>query len=190
MDETSTFGLPSRTPKTWEGVSLRGPVGRFDANFAFRGAPGTKASFAFDLPEKGYSNTFLVYGVPVTAAVDLSGNVEIFVKGSATLNRQLEFEEVTVAPGTTVTGNITISLAVVFGLAKIAATGSPTVTIEIELKYTSGSGNDLAWRGGGAHYGGGIHLLGFGQRHPVRGYPGTLDLPLRRCRSGGLPASG
>lgn len=47
----------------------------------------------------------------MTAAVDLSGNVEIFVRGSAVLNRQLEFEEIAVAPGTTVTGNVTISVS-------------------------------------------------------------------------------
>ncbi len=151
VDETSTFGATIKgQPKILgKEFSLEGGLsGDFDANFAFQRGTGTiKASFAFDLPEKGYSKTFLVYGVPVTAAVDLSGNVEIFVKGSATLNRQLEFEEVTVAPGTTVTGNITISLAAVFGLAKIAATGSPTVTIEIELKYTSGGGTATTWRG-------------------------------------------
>jgi hypothetical protein len=151
VNETSTFGATIKGQPTILGkeFGLEGGLsGDFDPNFAFQRGTGTiRASFGFDLPEKGYSKTFLVYGVPVTAAVDLSGNVEIFVRGGAVLNRQLEFEEVTVAPGTTVTGNITISLAAVFGLAKIAATGSPTVTIEIELKYTSANGTTTTWQG-------------------------------------------
>ncbi|MBN2060467.1 MAG: hypothetical protein JW882_08630 [Deltaproteobacteria bacterium] len=151
VNETSTFealltGQPIILGKEFD---MDGSLsGEFDANFAFqRGTGNIGSSFSFDLPSKGYSRTFFVYGVPVTAAVDLSGNVTIFVKGSAILNRQLEFEEIIVAPGTTVTGNITISLAAVFGLAKIAATGSPTVTMEIELKYTSLSGTETVWRG-------------------------------------------
>ncbi len=151
IDETSTFGAAIKGQPVILGheFGLEGGLsGDFDQNFAFQRGNGTlRASFAFDLPEKGYSKTFLIYGVPVTAAVDLSGNVEIFIRGSAVLNRQLEFEEITVAPGTTVTGNVTISLSAVFGLAKIAATGSPTATVEIELRYTTASGTTTTWRG-------------------------------------------
>jgi hypothetical protein len=151
IDETSTFGATIKGKPTILGkeFGLEGGLsGDFDPNFSFqRGTGNVRASFSFDLPAKGYSKTFLVYMIPVTAAVDLSGNVEIFVRGGAVLNRQMEFEEVTVAPGTTVTGNITISLAAVLGLAKIAATGSPTVTVEIELKYTSASGTATTWHG-------------------------------------------
>ncbi len=151
IDETSTFGATIKGQPVILGheFGLEGGLsGDFDQNFAFQRGNGTlRASFAFDLPEKGYSKTFLIYGVPVTAAVDLSGNVEIFIRGSAVLNRQLEFEEITVAPGTTVTGNVTISLSAVFGLAKIAATGSPTATVEIELRYTTASGTTTTWRG-------------------------------------------
>ncbi|MCK9362409.1 MAG: hypothetical protein M0P74_02225 [Syntrophales bacterium] len=151
IDETSTFGATVKGKPTILGkeFDLEGGLsGDFDPNFAFqRGTGNLRASFGFDLPEKGYSKTFLVYGVPITAAVDLSGNVEIFVRGAAVLNRQLEFEEITVAPGTTVTGNITISLSAVFGLAKISATGSPSVTLEIEMKYTSANGTNTTWRG-------------------------------------------
>lgn len=151
VDETSIFGATVKgQPKILgEEFALEGGLsGDFDPNFAFqRGNGALKANFAFDLPSKGFSKTFLVYGVPITAAVDLSGNVEIFVRGSAVLNRQLEFEEISVAPGTTVTGNVTISLSAVFGLAKIAATGSPTATVEIELKYTSASGTTTTWQG-------------------------------------------
>jgi Tol biopolymer transport system component len=151
VDETSTFGATVKGKPTILGqeFDLEGGLsGEFDPNFAFqRGTGALRASFAFDLPEKGFSKTFLIYGVPITAAVDLSGNVEIFIRGGAVLNRQLEFEEITVAPGTTVTGNVTISLSAVFGLAKIAATGSPTATVEIELKYTTASGTTTTWRG-------------------------------------------
>jgi len=151
IDETSTFGatITGQPVILGQEFGMEGELsGDFDERFAFQRGNGTlQASFAFDLPEKGYSKTFFIYGVPVTAAVDLSGNVEIFVRGSAILNRQLEFEEIAVAPGTTVTGNMTISLSAVFGLAKIAATGSPTATVEIELKYTSASGTDTTWRG-------------------------------------------
>ncbi|MDI9571432.1 MAG: NosD domain-containing protein [Pseudomonadota bacterium] len=151
VNETSAFeatltGKPTILGKE---IDMEGSLsGEFDANFAFqRGTGNISSSVSFDLPSKGYSRTFLVYGIPVTAAVDLSGNVEIFVNGSAVLNRQLEFEEIIIAPGTTVTGNVTISLAAVFGLAKIAATGSPTVTMEIELRYTTASGTETTWRG-------------------------------------------
>ena len=151
VNETSTFGATIKgQPKILgKEFGLEGGLsGDFDANFAFLRGTGTiGADFSFDLPEKGFSKTFLIYGVPVTAAVDLSGNVVIFIKGSAVLNRQLEFEEVSVEPGTTVTGHITISLAAVFGLAKISATGSPSVTIKILMKYTSANGTSTTWSG-------------------------------------------
>jgi hypothetical protein len=151
VDETSTFGATIKGKPVILGkeFTLEGGLsGTFDPSFAFQQGNGTlKASFSFDLPSKGFSKTFLVYGVPITAAVDLSGNVEIFIHGSAVLNKKLEFKEITVAPGTTVTGDVTISLSAVFGLAKIAATGSPTATVQIEVKYTTDSGTKTKWHG-------------------------------------------
>lgn len=151
VNETSTFGATVSGEPTILGQSFSlegGLSGDFDPDFAFqRGNGSLRAGFEFDLPKKGYAKTILVYGVPITVAVDLSGNVEIFVQGSAVLNRELEFERVTVAPGTTVTGHITISLSAVFGLAKLAATGSPTATVEIELTYTTDSGTETTWQG-------------------------------------------
>jgi len=151
VDETSVFGAVVQGEPTILGYEFGlegGLSGEFDSNFAFQRGNGTvRAEFGFDLPSKGYSKTFLIYGVPITAAVDLSGNVDIFIRGGAVLNRQVEFEEVTVAPGTTVTGHITVSLSAVFGLAKIAATGSPTATVEIEIRYTTADGTTTTWQG-------------------------------------------
>lgn len=129
--------------------SINGSLtGNFDPDFIFqRGTGRLNASTSFDLPEKGYSKTFIVYGVPITVAVDLSGNVEIYVNGVAILNRNVEFERVTVTPGTTITGNITLSLSAVLGLAKISATGSPTATFEIEITYVTTAGTATTWHG-------------------------------------------
>lgn len=151
LDESSIFSAEaSGTPMVLgREIELEGALsGEFDAEFRFlRGNGEIAASTAFDLPEKGYSKTFLIYGVPVTAAVDLSGDVTLFVNGSAVLNRSLEFEEASVSPGVTVTGNVTVSLSAVAGLAKIAATGSPSVTLDIRIHYQTDAGTTTTWSG-------------------------------------------
>jgi thiol-disulfide isomerase/thioredoxin len=130
-------------------ITLEGSMkGVFDQRFEFDHGKGElRASTSFDLPEKGYSKTFLIYGVPVTAAIDLGGNVEVYVNGEVVLNSKLAFQEGTITPGTTITGTITISLSVVYGLAKIAASGEPSVTLEIEISYSTEEGTDATWRG-------------------------------------------
>ncbi len=151
INEISNFGATIKGKPTILGQEFDvegGLNGTFNSDFAFqRGNGMLKASTSFDLPEKGYSKTFLVYCVPITVAVDLGGNVEIFVNGSAVLNKNLEFEKITVAPGTTVTGNITVSLSAVLGLAKLAASGSPAATVEIEVTYITSDGTTATWRG-------------------------------------------
>ncbi len=151
VDEQSAFtatvsGQPSLlgTP-----VGLEGSLtGEFDANFAFRRGGGQlSANVSFDLPERGLSQTFFVLGVPLTVAVDLSGQVDIRVAGGAVLDNQLALEEVTFNPATTVTGNITVSLSALLGVATLAAQGSPSATVEIELTYRTGAGTDATWRG-------------------------------------------
>ena len=151
IDETGSIsgeltGTPSILGHEFE---LQGGLkGEFDADFAFTGGEGNlKAKVEFELPEKGYAKTFIVYGVPVTAAVDLGGSVALFVAGEAVLNRQLEFERASVSPGVTVTGVVTVSLSAVFGLAQVAATGEPSVTLEIQLVYSSSDGTDTTWTG-------------------------------------------
>lgn len=151
VDEQSAFtatvsGQPELlgTPVALEG-SL---TGEFDANFAFRRGGGQlSANVSFDLPERGLSQTFFVLGVPLTVAVDLSGQVDIRVAGGAVLDNQLALEEVTFKPGTTVTGNITISLSALLGVATLAAQGSPTATVDIELVYRTGAGVEATWYG-------------------------------------------
>ena len=151
IDQNSEFGAVIKgNPKILgQEFEVEGALsGSFDPNFSFqRGNGSLNANTGFDLPKKGYSKTFVVYGVPITVAVDLSGNVVIYVNGSAVLNKKLEFETVTVTPGTTVTGHITVSLSAVFGLAKLAVTGSPSATVEIQVKYTSASGTEVTWGG-------------------------------------------
>ena len=151
IDETGSFSADvTGTPKILgKELELQGGLsGDFDSDFAFTGGKGTvKAKLDFDLPEKGYAKTFLVYGVPVTAAVDLGGNISLFVSGTAVLNRSLEFEKASVSPGVTVTGSVTVSLSAVFGLAKVAARGEPYVTLEIQMVYTTAEGTKTTWTG-------------------------------------------
>ncbi|MBI9073923.1 MAG: hypothetical protein JEZ02_00835 [Desulfatibacillum sp.] len=151
ITENSNFGAKcSSAPKLLgQEFSLEGSLrGEFDKEFLFQRGTGTiKASTEFDLPSKGYSKTFVVYAIPLTVAVDISGNVEIYVNGTAILNKKLEIERANVTPGTTVTGHLTLSLSAVLGLAKISATGSPSVTLEIQIDYRNAGGTTTTWTG-------------------------------------------
>ncbi|WP_028316246.1 LVIVD repeat-containing protein [Desulfatibacillum aliphaticivorans] len=128
-------------------ISLKGElVGNFDEKFLFqRGTGKIEATTTFDLPSKGFSKTFVVYAVPITVSVDISGNVEIYVNGNAVLNKKLQIERAVVTPGTTITGDLTLSLAAVLGLAKISATGSPSVNMEITINYKNAGGTTTTW---------------------------------------------
>lgn len=151
LDTSSQFGASVSGTPTLLGHAFElqgGLKGSFDEAFAFAGGAGdVKARFEFELPEKGYARTFLVYGVPITAAVDLGGNVALFVDGNAVLDSDLRFEKATVIPGTTVTGSLTVSLSAVFGLAKVAATGAPSVTLKIRMVYAAKDGTSTTWNG-------------------------------------------
>jgi hypothetical protein len=151
INETSNIeaGANGEIELLGQGIEWEGSLtGNFNKYFEFQEGTGTiSAKTSFDLPEKGFSKTFVVYGVPITVAVDIGGNVEIFVDGEIVLNDKLEFKSAKVTPGTTVTGEITVSLSAVFGLAKLAATGEPGVTVKIEVSYVNGEGTTTKWGG-------------------------------------------
>lgn len=115
-------------------------IAAFDPDFKLKpGAQGTlQASIDFSLPERRLaSKTIIVYGIPITLAVDLGGNVQIFVNGIAILDQQFNFEKVTFVPGTTITLDLTATASAVFGAAKIGVRGSPSGTLKIKLSYRS-----------------------------------------------------
>ncbi len=130
-------------------IGMQGRLsGEFDPNFAFRRGSGQiSANVSFDLPERGLSKTFFVLGLPLTVAVDLSGEVDIRLAGGAVLDNQLAFEQITLSPATTVTGHLTVSLSALLGVAKLAAQGSPSATVEMLLTYRSGAGTETTWGG-------------------------------------------
>ncbi|MCX7636167.1 MAG: hypothetical protein N2Z74_10545, partial [Syntrophales bacterium] len=86
------------------------------------------------------SKTIVVYGVPVTLAVDLGGNVQVFVNGTVVFDQQFRFLQAHFVPGTTITLDITASAAAATGLAKVGVRGSPTGTLKIKITYTTAGG--------------------------------------------------
>ena len=122
---------------------------KFNEKFEFQGGSGTfnVDLLSFDLPEKGGSKTFIVYGVPITVAVDLGGNVQVYVRGSAVLDHQLEFEQMSVTPGTTVTGQLTGSISSVYGLAEVSGISEPQIIMEITITYRTKDGTDAVFGG-------------------------------------------
>jgi len=151
IDETSSFGavIQGSPEILGQQFDIEGTLsGNFDGDFEFQRGTGTlSASTGFDLPEKGISKTFIVYGIPITVAVDVSGHVTIFVNGSAVLNDKIEIEQATITPGITVVGDITASISVALGLAKLSVIGNPTVNVAIRIQYRSTAGTTTAWGG-------------------------------------------
>ena len=73
--------------------------------------------------------------------------MQVYVAGSAVLDHQLEFEQMSVTPGTAVTGQVTVSVSAVFGLAKVAGIGEPQVVMEITITYKTKDGTDAVFGG-------------------------------------------
>jgi len=115
--------------------------GEFNAQFEFQKGEGViKMNIPFELPEKGASKTFLVCGVPVTIAVDLGGEVKVFLHGGVILDSKVRPEKITFIPGTDITLEITASVSAVFGLAKLAVKGEPEGKLQIKLVYVTKKG--------------------------------------------------
>ncbi|MCX8023297.1 MAG: hypothetical protein N2745_11060 [Syntrophorhabdaceae bacterium] len=127
-----------------KGFTIKGEIeGQFDRSFNL--LPGTTGSvygeLNFPLPEKTLaSKTIVVYGVPITVAMDVGGNIKVFVNAALVLDEKLKFSKLTFAPGTTIQLDLTASASAAFGVAKLGVKGSPTATLQIKLGYTTAGG--------------------------------------------------
>jgi len=112
--------------------------GSFNSSFKFLGGDGLfESTMDFEFPDKSISKTMLVYGVPVTAALEVGGDGHVTLNGNATLGSDLAFKKVLVVPGIDVTLSATASVAAVYGLAKIGVNASPLTEVQLKLLYTS-----------------------------------------------------
>ncbi|NOY68518.1 MAG: hypothetical protein GXP53_03370 [Deltaproteobacteria bacterium] len=122
--------------------------GSFDADFDFLGGKGDlKMTLPFTLPSKGASKTVLVYGVPVTLAVDISGDGNVYLTGKAQLGGNLEFKKILIIPAVDVTLDANASVAAFFGAAKLGVNARPLTELELRLLYLSGAGIDPTFGG-------------------------------------------
>lgn len=134
-------------------VTLFGSVSAgFDQNFEFNSTDepvGTiGASTAISLGEKSFGRTILVYGVPVTVAIDLGGELQVSAVGRVYLNENLEFSQLLLSPEPTIQLNAAASISALFGLAKAVATASPTAAGQIHLPYSTANGLESPRFGG------------------------------------------
>lgn len=124
----------------------------FDQNFEFNSTDepvGTiGASTAISLGEKSFGRTILVYGVPVTVAIDLGGQLQVSAVGRVYLNENLEFNQLLLSPEPTIQLNAAASISALFGLAKAVATASPTAAGQIHLPYSTANGLESPRFGG------------------------------------------
>ncbi len=126
-------------------VTLRAAMdATFDDAFNLRNAGkpvGTvEGSVSVPLPEKNFSRTLVVAGVPVTLALDLGGEVGVKATGSVWLDPELRFSKLLVVPEPSVTLDVTASASAAFGAAEIAATASPTLAAQIQVPYSTTGG--------------------------------------------------
>ncbi len=134
-------------------VTLFGSVSAgFDQNFEFNSPDepvGTiGASTAVSLGEKSFGRTVLVYGVPVTVAIDLGGVLQVSAVGRVYLNENLEFSQLLLSPEPTIQLSAAASISALFGLAKAVATASPTAAGQIHLPYSTANGLESPRFGG------------------------------------------
>ncbi len=134
-------------------VTLFGSVSAgFDQNFEFNSTDepvGTiGASTAVSLGEKSFGRTILVYGVPVTVAIDLGGILQVNAVGRVYLNENLEFDQLLLSPEPTIQLNAAASISALFGLAKAVATATPTAAGQIHLPYSTDNGLEFPRFGG------------------------------------------
>lgn len=114
----------------------------FDEQFALKASPAAYADFSakidFDLGSKTLaSKTILVYGVPITVAVDVGGNVQIFAEGKLVFTQKLAIDRAVFVPGSTITITIDASASAAFGLAKVGVRAEPQGTVKIKISYTT-----------------------------------------------------
>lgn len=122
-------------------TSTASVTAEFDKYFKYKKATGIIGTETeFELPKKTLSKTVLVYGVPVTVALDVGGSVKVFVNGVIVYDDKLRFEKASLIPGTTLTLDLTASASAVFGLAKLGVKGSPAATLQIKISYTTKEG--------------------------------------------------
>lgn len=134
-------------------VTLFGSVSAgFDQNFDFNtpddpvGTIGASTSVA--LGEKSFGRTVLVWGVPVTVALDLGGVLQVNAVGRIYLNENLEFSQLLLSPEPTIQLSAAASISALFGLAKAVATASPTAAGQIHLPYSTANGLEAPRFGG------------------------------------------
>ena len=122
--------------------------GEFDPDFNFMGGEGTlRASIEFPLPEVGASRTVLVYGVPVTLAVDLGGTVTVAVSGKVILTKDVEVSRIDVKPSITLQVDLTLSASLFFGVAKLAFIAHPTATVAFDASWRANRGTSGRFTG-------------------------------------------
>lgn len=120
----------------------------FDENLDFQGGNGSiNASASFELPEKGASRTVIVYGVPITVAVDLGGTVEVFVNGSLVFDQSLEIEQIQVQPGIGITIDLTLSASLFFGIAKLEFLAHPNAVVSMTVNWNQTNGTQGTFNG-------------------------------------------
>ena len=127
----------------------------FDEQFSIKASPAPYANFSakieFDLGSKTLaSKTIIVYGVPITVAVDVGGNVEVFADGKLVFSQTLKIDKATFIPGSTITITIDASASAVFGLAKVGIKAEPQGTVQIKLSYTTATAKVAQEQFGGA----------------------------------------
>jgi len=114
----------------------------FDEQFNVKAKPAPYADLSaktdFDLGSKTLaSKTITVYGVPVTVAVDIGGNVQIFAEGKLIFSKKLKIDKAIFIPTSTITITIDASASAVFGLVKAGVRTEPAGTVKIKLSYTT-----------------------------------------------------
>ncbi len=155
VEAIATYDLDSRSSVSadtdWQGEILGIAVdlhGELRANFnpifelieSTRPVGKVEADARYLLPERNFSRTFPVSGVPITVGLDLGGELRLILTGSIYFDSDMRFSrlEVVATPGVKMV--ITASAEAVFGAARIAATAEPDVSVRIQLPYTADGG--------------------------------------------------
>ncbi|CAM2069559.1 DNRLRE domain-containing protein [Sulfidibacter corallicola] len=120
----------------------------FDDQLTFQGGNGeVTASIDFELPEKGASRTVIIYGVPLTLAVDLGGTVTVSINGNVVFSDTLEIETARATPGITITVDLTLSASLFFGVAKLAFAAHPTADVSMTIEWNQAGGTSGLFQG-------------------------------------------
>ena len=127
--------------------SLEGTLkGEFDKEFKFQRGYGTVyCKTKFGLGSKSFSKTILVGYIPITVGIDISGKVTFIVDGSVTLNKKLEIQKAELIPSTIVRGRVNAYASALLGVAKVGASGYPSILVKIKITYTKDLGTSTTW---------------------------------------------